>query len=71
MVFFSLETLCRPNSKKRLSEFDWFCIFHYSLCDHALNLCLDFIHHFHRLDYANNGVRIYFRANLNIRSGFR
>ena len=59
------------NFEEGLAELDRLAVFRHHLGDHAPHLGLDFVHHFHRLDDANDGVLVDFLADLGERRRLR
>src|SRR5688572_1847893 len=66
-IFSNIELfLGRPDFKERLTKLDRFGIFDEQLSDHPAHLGLNFVHHFHRLDDADNGIRVHFGAYFHV-----
>ena len=57
----------RTDFEQRLAEFDRLAVLNQDLGDDTFDLGLDFVHHLHRLDDANDRFGIDLRADFNIR----
>src|SRR3569832_2329439 len=58
------------NLEQGLTEFDRLGVLDEDGGDHAASFGLDLVHDLHRLDDADNGVRVNFRADFDVIGGF-
>src|SRR6185503_12568568 len=61
----------RSNLEQRLAELHGFGVFQQDLCHDPFGLSLDFVHHLHRFDDADDRLRVDFGANIDVRGRFR
>ena len=63
--------LSRTNFEHRLAKLDWLTIFDQNLSNNALNFRFYLIHHLHRLNDTNHGIRIDLGTHFYIRTSLR